>query len=242
MEQEALSDTSQSSRGASCERMSDASTSISESGEVSTEACFPGPPLLTPSLPSKCSTPPAPMRYPLEMPPSPMAWQTPSPTYASAVYRSFHPMVPYMADQFAHSLAPTLQEAAESFTALGEWSEMQEGTAGYLDDGRPQDAEKIAEFPQQHNALVSVGSAHHELGKCKPCAFIHRPVGCTDGVACTFCHLCEPGERKRRQKQKLQRVQERRLRRVGTSTSLHEEIHDGSSAPVAPQLGVVMPR
>lgn len=173
-----------------------------------------------------------------------MAWQTPSPTYASAVCRSFHPMVPYMpwADQFAHSLAPTLQEAADSFTALGEWSEMQEGTAGYLDDGRPQDAEKIADFPQQRNALVSVGSAHHELGKCKPCAFIHRPVGCTDGVACTFCHRCEPGERKRRQKQKLQRVQQRRLRRVGTSTSLHEEIHEGSSAPVAPQLGVVMPR
>jgi len=248
MDQEALSDTSQSSRGVSCERMSDASTSISEIGEAPTEACIAGPPLLTPSLPSKCSTPPPPMRYPLEMPPSPFAWQTPSPIYASAVYRSFRPLVLNMqeADQFAHGLAPALQEAADSFTALGAWSEMQEGTVGYLDDGRPQDAEKIADFMQparqQQNALVSVGSAQHELGKCKPCAFVHRPVGCTDGVNCTFCHLCEPGERKRRQKEKLQCVQQRRLRRVGTSTSLQEEIPDGSSTPVAQQVGLVMPR
>lgn len=51
--------------------------------------------------------------------------------------------------------------------------------------------------------LPSIGSAAHGKGSCRPCAFLHTK-GCENGLACTFCHLCEPGERKRRQKEKLQ--------------------------------------
>lgn len=51
--------------------------------------------------------------------------------------------------------------------------------------------------------LPSIGSATHSKGSCRPCAFLHTK-GCENGLACTFCHLCEPGERKRRQKEKLQ--------------------------------------
>uniref|UniRef100_A0A7S4R696 C3H1-type domain-containing protein n=1 Tax=Alexandrium monilatum TaxID=311494 RepID=A0A7S4R696_9DINO len=50
--------------------------------------------------------------------------------------------------------------------------------------------------------MPSVGSAGHAQGSCKPCAFFHT-VGCTSGLACQFCHLCEAGERKRRRKEKL---------------------------------------
>jgi len=49
--------------------------------------------------------------------------------------------------------------------------------------------------------LPSVGSAGHGSGRCKPCAFAHSK-GCENGAACRFCHLCEPGEKKRRQKEK----------------------------------------
>lgn len=49
--------------------------------------------------------------------------------------------------------------------------------------------------------LPSVGSARHSTGDCKPCAFIHTK-GCEGGQQCPFCHLCEPGEKKRRQKSK----------------------------------------
>merc|ERR1712032_915739 len=51
-------------------------------------------------------------------------------------------------------------------------------------------------------ALPSVGSASHQLGGCHPCAFLYTK-GCANGVQCTFCHLCEPGEKKRRRKEKL---------------------------------------
>jgi len=48
----------------------------------------------------------------------------------------------------------------------------------------------------------TVGSSNHRLGTCKPCAFAHR-TGCENGTNCAFCHLCEPGEKKRRQKRRL---------------------------------------
>jgi len=50
-------------------------------------------------------------------------------------------------------------------------------------------------------AMPTVGSASHRFGTCKPCAFFHTK-GCGSGVECTFCHLCLPGEKKRRQKAK----------------------------------------
>lgn len=49
--------------------------------------------------------------------------------------------------------------------------------------------------------LPSLGSVEHQSGDCKPCAFLHSK-GCVSGVNCEFCHLCEPGEKKRRQKEK----------------------------------------
>jgi hypothetical protein len=54
--------------------------------------------------------------------------------------------------------------------------------------------------------LWSIGSAAHETGSCKPCAFLWKDPknpGCQNGTACTFCHLCPPGEVKARKKQKM---------------------------------------
>merc|ERR1740138_1070799 len=51
--------------------------------------------------------------------------------------------------------------------------------------------------------LPSLGSAGHALGECKPCAFLHTK-GCGRGAMCKFCHLCDAGEKKRRQKEKKQ--------------------------------------
>lgn len=51
--------------------------------------------------------------------------------------------------------------------------------------------------------LPSVGSAGHAWGECKPCAFLHTK-GCENGALCQFCHICEPGEKRRRQKERKQ--------------------------------------
>jgi len=50
--------------------------------------------------------------------------------------------------------------------------------------------------------LPTVGSLKHRLGTCKPCAFVFKDgPGCTSGVECAFCHLCQPGEKKKRKKE-----------------------------------------
>jgi len=54
--------------------------------------------------------------------------------------------------------------------------------------------------------LWSIGSAAHETGTCKPCAFLWKDLkrpGCQNGRECVFCHLCPPGEVKARKKQKM---------------------------------------
>jgi len=166
-----------------------------------------------------------------EQPFSGMAWQTPSPTCAFASTFPFEPFAICPLQQGVHPrvLVPTtLEEAAGSFAdVLGDWSSTAAttdrtglrgevaGLEGPVVAKRPAVAELPSSLPP------SLGSAEHALGKCKPCAFVHRPVGCADGQACSFCHLCEPGERKRRQKEKFQKVQQRRLRRAQvTSTSV----------------------
>eukprot|EP00929_Paragymnodinium_shiwhaense_P061717 TRINITY_DN3084_c0_g1_i2.p1 TRINITY_DN3084_c0_g1~~TRINITY_DN3084_c0_g1_i2.p1 ORF type:complete len:384 (+),score=71.73 TRINITY_DN3084_c0_g1_i2:83-1234(+) len=50
--------------------------------------------------------------------------------------------------------------------------------------------------------MPTVGSAVHGTGECRPCAFFWKPQGCGNGVNCSFCHLCDSGEKKRRAKDK----------------------------------------
>jgi len=64
--------------------------------------------------------------------------------------------------------------------------------------------------------LPTVGSVGHYFRKCKPCAFVHKiDKGCQNGTECPFCHLCEPGEKRRRQQglfEKRRRQQQRSRR------------------------------
>jgi len=43
----------------------------------------------------------------------------------------------------------------------------------------------------------SIGSLLHHRGGCKPCTFFHTR-GCENKETCQFCHLCAPGEKKKR--------------------------------------------
>jgi hypothetical protein len=57
------------------------------------------------------------------------------------------------------------------------------------------------QFGGGYLTLPSQGSASHSEGRCKPCAFLYE--GCANGIDCQFCHLCPPGELKRRKRMKL---------------------------------------
>jgi len=55
----------------------------------------------------------------------------------------------------------------------------------------------------ERKARWSNGSAEHDKGKCRPCAWVWKPDGCVNGTACSFCHTCEVGQMKVRKKQKI---------------------------------------
>lgn len=57
--------------------------------------------------------------------------------------------------------------------------------------------------------MPTVGSAGHNMGTCKPCAFFHSR-GCENGLQCPFCHLCAPDEKRKRQKAKVTMLRDMR--------------------------------
>jgi hypothetical protein len=54
---------------------------------------------------------------------------------------------------------------------------------------------------QGNQGILSAGSAGHNKGCCKPCAFLYKEGGCMSGALCKYCHLCPPGEKQRRKRQ-----------------------------------------
>jgi len=75
---------------------------------------------------------------------------------------------------------------------------------------------EVIEFPVQMKTqsetpnvdmLPSLGSIGHSVGNCKPCGFLHK-AGCGSGAQCNYCHICEPGEKKRRQREKRETLRD----------------------------------
>lgn len=203
--------------------LSDTSTTVSEDWDAQLDqGCqdtnsLPLPPQFTPPIPSlSSSTLPAP-EFPPQVDISPDAksysreYQPREFSVEELPAASFQQFVANFSTQ-AHTqeLAPILA-TVEKFSELSSWSVACENM-------------EECEVLQVGGALLSVGSAHHDIGKCRPCAFVHRPIGCAHGSACSFCHLCAPGTKKRRQKQKLETIRQRRLQRQATSASLMEAV------------------
>lgn len=80
--------------------------------------------------------------------------------------------------------------------------------------------------------LWSIGSAAHDSGTCKPCAFLWKDPskpGCQNGQECVFCHLCPPGEVKRRKKQKMF------MRKVANNLQYQDQFAMGFEPQFEPQ-------
>jgi len=72
------------------------------------------------------------------------------------------------------------------------------GIASEADDAETEDVSQI----------LSVGSAMHFAGDCKPCAWRWKTGGCANALSCRFCHICPDGALKKRRRAKLQDVKE----------------------------------
>jgi radical SAM superfamily enzyme YgiQ (UPF0313 family) len=47
----------------------------------------------------------------------------------------------------------------------------------------------------------------HVKGECRPCAyFLSKVDGCRRGEQCSFCHLCNENERRKRKKERVRQL------------------------------------
>lgn len=143
---------------------------------------------------------------------SPLAADTPADTVASAAAR-----LAYELRQGSHLIPRTFGKQLDAGSAA--WSTASTSAPGSVQlmgvgfaSGTASTAGGSGrilgstELPRELQASmgtveVSKGSALHAVGACKPCAFVFQD-GCANGADCEFCHLCDPGERKRRKKER----------------------------------------
>jgi len=86
----------------------------------------------------------------------------------------------------------------------------------------------------------TIGSWGHNIGKCKPCAFLHTK-GCKNGPECPFCHLCDRGEKKRRQRQKWQSQREQELHQQQQQVQAQQQQFQHSMLGAAAAFGMPPP-
>eukprot|EP00446_Apocalathium_sp_SHHI-4_P039538 CAMPEP_0177346600 /NCGR_PEP_ID=MMETSP0368-20130122/29272_1 /TAXON_ID=447022 ORGANISM="Scrippsiella hangoei-like, Strain SHHI-4" /NCGR_SAMPLE_ID=MMETSP0368 /ASSEMBLY_ACC=CAM_ASM_000363 /LENGTH=382 /DNA_ID=CAMNT_0018808263 /DNA_START=46 /DNA_END=1191 /DNA_ORIENTATION=- len=73
----------------------------------------------------------------------------------------------------------------------------------------------------------SLGSVEHVAGLCKPCAWVHKDAnGCKHGASCSYCHLCPPGELRRRKREKWEAQQHEAARAAAAAAE--------EASPLAP--------
>jgi len=110
------------------------------------------------------------------------------------------------------SVCPESEQGSTSISGTASNSEEETPMTGPLAEGadaakesnegpacRRADAEQLLMEPL---LSPSQGSSLHGSGKCRPCAWFWKPVGCQNDKDCGYCHLCPETELKQRKKSK----------------------------------------
>lgn len=97
-------------------------------------------------------------------------------------------------------------------------------------DGEESDA--VGPNPEDDPELVTLGSALHASGECKPCHFFRDGKVCIHGKDCKFCHY-HPLEVRKRPGKKMRMKMARRAARIAASAELDakEGGENGAAAP-----------
>lgn len=127
------------------------------------------------------------------LPPSPCQQLCQLPPYLASPNQA--PMMPLLLDSLLSTQAPLHPNQSPYFNAQfstspqvpPSWAAQQAHTLPAPELGSPE--------------CPTIGSRGHFNGECKPCAFLYTK-GCGNGASCSFCHLCDAGEKKRRGKEK----------------------------------------
>lgn len=104
----------------------------------------------------------------------------------------------------------------------------------------PSAAMKMPLKDPQGRPLASIGSLGHYEGNCRPCAWIHKTSGCSNEHNCTFCHMCDEEELKKRKKDKIARLKAEKIAAEGPGVS--NAAPQVALQPQSTQVVVVQPQ
>lgn len=107
----------------------------------------------------------------------------------------------------------TLQAAKEHSEGTSITTTPSDTSTKVLSDARP-----------EAQAAISVGSASHDTGECKPCAWFWKPGSCANGKECLHCHLCPEGELRRKKKEKTSMASGKKKTNGPASLSVRQQL------------------
>lgn len=114
----------------------------------------------------------------------------------------------------AHEFCCAATPLAEGIRVVASWLRAEESSSGNDEECDASQSSRSATAPGRTSSasaqVPTIGSAQHDLGRCRPCAFFHTR-GCENGADCLFCHLCDADAKKLRKKQKLVERRKHRL-------------------------------
>lgn len=109
---------------------------------------------------------------------------------------------------FGTSTWSTSGLASTSISRMADFRDTGAGSASPMRKTAPRIEEEETALSIVSKAALSVGSADHAKGTCRPCAWFHKPQGCANGRDCRHCHLCDEGEIKSRKQSKVASLRE----------------------------------
>jgi len=91
--------------------------------------------------------------------------------------------------------------------------------------------------PPSTSEVPSLGSALHDSGECRPCAWFWKLQGCQNGRECRHCHLCPDGEIKVRKKEKLGSLRQEMKEKLGGWRPEKQQSEEHQPQQQAEELG-----
>jgi len=188
---------------------------LEHQGDASSRSVSPAPPL---------DMPLSPLGEPLLLPPTPEHWLEMSAAHMRGPPAFMRPLpasagaflqVPQTAYSTLPATAPSLHPGmhmALSMPVPTQPLPIGQDAVAYPSVSQVLCLDKALSLPGDaaERTYPSLGSALHALGTCKPCAFFHKK-GCEKGPECSFCHLCDDEEVKKRKREKKDKLRELKL-------------------------------
>jgi len=151
--------------------------------------------LATPHFFNSSAAAPQPLGFSLD--PEDLVSLSPAPEMPSTI-----PPLPGSSAAAAQNRGRSFSSDQDSTTGAGSSSEPEATTSSSEHGEIPAVSKASAKAKNCQEGPPAGKGDLHSAGRCRPCAWFWKPIGCQSEQDCKYCHLCPEGEIKNRKKSK----------------------------------------